>query len=120
MPKTETMWYVNPLAGVDANDDIGKVLQSPAKKVLTKSEKSRRLSQWFVSNQKTEAWDEKQLNRLHIEIFLLLVIVYVCHVVASPYLQFINDQTAIIIIKILESLCVIVAIVCFIKMCYVN
>lgn len=110
--------YVNPLADVDANDATGTVKKTT--KILTESNNNTTLSRWFVSNQKTEEWDKKKLNQLHIAIVLLLVIIYVCHVVASPFLQFIRDETAIIIIKILESLCLIVAIVCFTKMCYVN
>ena len=110
--------YVNPLADVDANDATGTVEKTT--KILTESNKNTTLSRWFVSNQKTEEWDKKKLNQLHIAIVLLLVIIYVCHVVASPFLQFIRDETAIIIIKILESLCLIVAMVCFTKMCYVN
>ncbi len=110
--------YVNPLADADANDATGTVEKTA--KILTESNKNTRLSRWFVSNQKTEEWDKKKLNQLHIAIVLLLVIIYVCHVVASPFLQFIRDEIAIIIIKILESLCLIVAMVCFTKMCYVN
>ena len=77
------MSYVNPLADVDANDGTGKVEKTA--NILTESNKNKRLSRWFVSNQKTEEWDEKQLNQLHIAIVLLLVIIYVCHVVASPF-----------------------------------
>ena len=82
-------------------------------KRLTK--KKRSLSRWFVSNQKTEEWDEKKLNQLHIVIILLLVLMYICHVISSPFIKFINNQTAIIIINLLESFCLIVAIVCLIK-----
>ena len=80
--------YVNPLADVDANDATGTV-KKPTK-ILTESNKNTTLSRWFVSNQKTEEWDKKKLNQLHIAIVLLLVIIYVCHVVASPFLQFIR------------------------------
>ena len=68
-------------------------------KRLTK--KKRSLSRWFVSNQKTEEWDEKKLNQLHIVIILLLVFMYICHVISSPFIKFINNQTAIIIINLL-------------------
>ena len=62
----------------------------------------------------------KKLNQLHIVIILLLVLMYICHVISSPFIKFINNQTAIIIINSFESFCLIVAIVCLIKMCYVN
>ena len=85
--------YVNPLADVDTNDATGTVKKT--NKILTESNNNTTLSRWFVSNQKTEEWDKKNLNQLHIAIVLLLVIIYVCHVVASPFLQFIRDEIAI-------------------------
>ncbi len=106
----DVMWVENPM---DTNDNTKK-----KQKRLTTKERS--LSRWFVSNQKTEEWDEKKLNQLHIVIILLLVLMYICHVISSPFIKFINNQTAIIIINLLESFCLIVAIVCLIKMCYVN
>ena len=114
------MSHANVLAAVDANGDKGKVLKRPVKKILMGSNENETISRWFVSNQKTSEWGEKQLNQLHIAILLLLVIIYVCHVVASPFLQFIHDQTVIIVIKIIEILCLIVAIACLVKACYVN
>ena len=114
------MSYANALAGVDANGDKGKVLKGPAEKILIESNENTTLSRWFVSNQKTSEWGEKRLNQLHIAILLLLVIIYVCHVVASPFLQLIHNQTVIIIMNILQSLCLIFAIACLIKMFCVN
>ena len=87
----DVMWVENPM---DTNDNMKK--------------KQRSLSRWFVSNQKTEEWDEKKLNQLHIVIILLLVSMYICHVISSPFIKFINNQTAIIIINLLESFCLIV------------
>mgnify|MGYP001192187475 FL=1 len=45
----DVMWVENPM---DTNDNMKK-----KQKRLTTKERS--LSRWFVSNQKTEEWDEK-------------------------------------------------------------
>jgi hypothetical protein len=103
------MWFENPL---DTNDNNNKKQKRPTKRA--------RLSRWFVSNQKTEEWDGKKLNQLHIAIVLLLFFMYICHIIASPFIKFINDQTVIIIINILETVCLIVAIVLWIQIYRVN
>ena len=101
-PKTE--WTTNPLAKPSKRPSIA----------------SRRLSTWFVNNQKSEAWDQKALNTLHIQIVVLLVLVYACHVIGSPFIRFVEDHTALTIIYALETLLLVVSILCFFKMCYVN
>ena len=73
------------------NDDKQEDHNEEAIKI-TFDNKSRRLSRWFVSNQKTDEWDEKKFNQLHITIVLLLFFMYICHVIASPFIKFINDQ----------------------------
>ena len=79
------------------------------------------LVKWFVStNQKSEAWDQKALNTLHIQIVVLLVLVYACHVIGSPFIRFVEDHTALTIIYVLETLLLVVSILCFVKMCFVN
>jgi hypothetical protein len=82
--------------------------------------KKRRLSRWFVSNQKTVYWDRARLNHLHITIIFLLLIIYILHVVGSPFLKIINDDTAIVIIRIVQTICLLASIACLIKMCCVN
>jgi hypothetical protein len=83
-------------------------------------DRKRRLSRWFVSNQKREDWDEKQLNSLHIAIVFLLFIMHTCHVVASPFLKFIQDDTAIVVLRIIEIISLLIAIVFFVKMIHAN
>ena len=79
-----------------------------------------RLSRWFVNNQKSEAWDKKALNSLHIQIVVLLAIVYACHVIGSPYIRFVQDHTALTVIYVLETLLLVISILRFVKMCLVN
>ena len=55
---------------------------------------------WFVSHQKLEKWNENELNKLQFAILLSLTVMYICHIVTSPFIKFIEDQTAIIIIKV--------------------
>ena len=45
----DVMWVENPM---DTNDNMKKKQQDS---------RGRSLSRWFVSNQKTEEWDEKKL-----------------------------------------------------------
>ena len=82
--------------------------------------RKRRLSMWFVNNQKSEAWDKKAMNTLHILIVVLLVLVYACHVIGSPFIRFVDDHTALTVIYILETLFLVISILCFVKMCFVN
>ena len=103
----KTVWNTNPL--VKSN-----------KTSLTRTASNRRLSKWFVNNQKSEAWDQKALNTLHIQIVVLLVLVYVCHVIGSPFIRFVQDQTILTIIYVLETIILVVSILCFVKMCFVN
>ena len=46
---------------------------------------------------------KKALNTLHIQIVVLLVLVYVCHVIGSPFIRFVEDQTTLTIIYVLET-----------------
>ena len=62
-----------------------------AKSSKRSSTTSRRLSTWFMGDQKSEAWDKKALNTLHIQIVVLLVLVYACHLIRSPFIRFIKD-----------------------------
>ena len=49
---------------------------------------------WFVSHQKLEKWNENKLNKLQFAILLSLMVIYICHIVTSPFIKFIEDQTA--------------------------
>ena len=60
------------------------------------------------------------MNTLHIQIVVLLVLVYACHVIGSPYIRFVEDHNALTIIYILETIILVVSILCFVKMCFVN
>ena len=62
----------------------------------------------------------KKVEPLHIQIVVLLVLVYACHVIGSPFIRFIQDHTALTIIYALETLLLVVSILCFVKMCFVN
>ena len=69
-------------------------LSKPSKRSSIASKSIRR---WFVNNQKTEAWDQKALNTLHIQIVVLLVLVYACHLIRSPFIRFIKDLAYLVI-----------------------
>ena len=105
----KTGWNTNPL-----------VKSNKSKRPSTTTASNRRLSKWFVNNQKSEAWDQKALNTLHIQILVLLVRVYGCHVIGSPYIRFVEDHNALTIIYILETSILVISILCFVKMCFVN
>ena len=105
----KTGWNTNPLAK-----------SKKSKMLFTRTASSRRLSKWFVNNQKSEAWDKKALNALHLGIIFLLFVVYTCHVIGSPFIRFVEDQTTLTIIYVLESFALVVSILCFVKMCFVN
>ena len=101
MPDNEpnTVWTINPLV-------------KPSKRSSAASQQIR-LSKWFVNNQKSEAWDQRELNTLHIRIVVLLVVVYACHVIGSPFILFVEDHTALTIIYVLETFLLIVSILFF-------
>ena len=105
----KTVWTTNPLVNPNKN-----------KRSLTRSASGRRLSRWFVNNQKSEAWDHKALNALHLRMIILLLVVYTCHVIGSPFIRFVEHQTTLTIIYVLESFALVVTILCFVKMCFVN
>ena len=46
--------------------------------------------------------------------------VYSCHVIGSPFIRFVEDQTALIIIYAVETFALIASILCFVKMCFVD
>ena len=95
-----------------------KISAMSSKRSSTASRK--RLSKWFVNNQKSEAWDQKALNTLHVGMVVLLVVVYACHIIGSPFIRFVQDQNALTIIYLLESFLLVASILCFVKMCFVN
>ena len=78
------------------------------------------LANWFVSFQKTDSWDPNKLNRLHVAILTTLVTIYVCHVISSPYIRFIQDNDVIIAIRVIQSLCLVGGVAGMVKMFLVN
>ena len=86
----------------------------------TTIDKNRRLSQWFVNNQKEDGWDEETLNTLHTETIVLLFVAYICHVASSPYIELLNSTTIITTLSVIQVVCLILGIACFVKACYVN
>ena len=86
----------------------------------TTNSKKRRLSQWFVNNQKVDGWDEETLNTLHTETLVLLFVAYICHIVSSPYIELLRSTTIVTILSVIKVICLILGIVCFVKACYVN
>ena len=91
-----------------------------ANPLFKRNSSRRRLSKWFVTNQKNTGWDKGKLNLLHIGIILLMTLVYTCHVVGSPFLRFVQHENTLISIYVLETVFLIFCIICFVKMCYVN
>ena len=79
-----------------------------------------RLSRWFVNHQKVDGWDEEKLNKLHTETIVLLFVAYICHIVSSPYIELLRSTTIVTILSVIEVICLILGIVCFVKACYVN
>ena len=79
-----------------------------------------RLSKWFVRHQKSDGWNYKAINALHVGIIGLLAVAYICHIISGPLFQsFINKQETTVI-RVIEALFLSLAFVCFLKMCYVN
>ena len=88
--------------------------------IETTTVKIRRLSRWFVNNQKVDGWDEETLNTLHTGTIVLLFVAYVCHIVSSPYIELIHSTTIITTLSVIQVVCLILGIACFVKACYVN
>jgi len=80
----------------------------------------RRLSRWFVSNQKASNWNEKRLNKFHVTIVSLLFLSYFCHILSSPLLKIVQADTLITILIIVEILCLFASVVCWGIICYNN
>ena len=78
------------------------------------------LANWFVSFQKTDSWDAKKLNRLHVALLAILVTIYVCHVISSPYIRFIQDDDTIVTIRVIQALCLVGGVAGMVKMFLVN
>jgi len=118
--ETDIKLFENVIANDNTNDNSQK-LSATLKSTTDTKRQATRLSRWFVSNQKTDTWDEKRLNTLHRFIITLLVIMYVCHILASPFTKIIdNTTTTIVIINVVEVLCLIVGISSLVKMFFVN
>ena len=99
----KTAWTANPL--IAPKDTI---------------DNSTQLARWFVRHQKSEAYNEKTLNALHVRIVALLLVAYACHVVGSPFICFVEDRIALIVIYVLETLCTLICALYFMKICRAN
>ena len=99
-------------AGGGQNFAMATVFDSISKPVIVSeptAPKHRKSSiyLWFVSFQKTDCWDAKKLNRLHVAILAILVTIYVCHIISSPYIRFIQDDDTIVTIRVIQALCLV-------------
>ena len=101
-------------------DKKPNILSTPNPVHEVNNNKVQRLSRWFVSHQKQEGWDEKKLNILHMCIATFLVVAYVCHVIGSPYIRFVEDPSFLVIISIIECIFLVAGVFSFLKMCLVN
>ena len=115
---TRTAGDAEDFAMTTAFDSISKpvIISEPKPRKRKRSS----LYQWFVSFQKTDSWDPNKLNRLHVAILTTLVTIYVCHVISSPYIRFIQDNDVIIAIRVIQSLCLVGGVVGMVKMFLVN
>ena len=59
-----------------------------------KQSASWRLSRLFVSHQKKEYWTRQKLKTLQITIVTLILLAYVCHIVASPLIKISTNEVA--------------------------
>ena len=78
----DIIWTKNKLDEIEKNN---------SKKKQKRLSERARLSRWFVSNQKTAEWDKNDLNQLHVRIVILLIFMYICHIIASPFIKFIDN-----------------------------
>ena len=115
LTKQDIKWFENPLPKDDTNNNNNEQGVKQKRPTMAK-----RLSQWFVSNQKTDTWDEQRLNKLHGFIISLLIIMYICHIIASPFTKLIENNNTIVIINIVEVICLIIGISSLVKMFFVN
>jgi hypothetical protein len=107
--------YTNPLAVIKGED-----VEDLNNDSRVNSSQSKRLSRWFVNNQKRKEWNKERLNKLHISIVSLFVIIYFCHIIGSPFIKLITNETISMVISSIELVLLIIASVLFVKMCYVN
>ena len=64
----------------------------------------------------TYKWNDDQLNKLHVVIVLLCFIMYFGHIINSPFIKFIDNEVIILFIKVTQTICLIISILCFVKM----
>ena len=102
------------------NEPQAVLVTNPLTKSKDTTSTDRRVSRWFVTHQKSEAYNEETLNTLHVRIVALLVVAYACHIVGSPFIRFVEDPTTLTVINALEILCMVVGVFCFVKICRVN
>ena len=84
-----------------------------------KQRASRRLSRWFVSHQKKEYWTRQKLKTLQITIVTLILLAYVCHIVASPLIKISTNEVAGYVYAI-ESVLLVLGVASFSLMLWAN
>ena len=84
-----------------------------------KQSASRRLSRWFVSHQKKEYWTRQKLKTLQITIVTLILLAYVCHIVASPLIKISTNEVAGYVYAI-ESVLLVLGVASFSLMLWAN
>ena len=74
----------------------------------------------FATAQKHEDWDKKSLKKLQVSMLLSTIFVYICHIVSSPFLRFVENQNVLLAINTFELVLLLISITCFVKMHLVN
>ena len=67
-------------------------------------------------NKETHKWDDDQIDKLHAVIVLLCFITYFGHIISNPFIKFIDNEVIILFIKVTQTICLILSILCFVKM----
>ena len=77
------------------------------------------VSQKFTNYLKTEGWSKQRLHKLHVVILVLTFFMYVCHIISVPPFQVLGNEM-IIIFKVVQLFLLVIGVVCWLTMCYVN
>ena len=125
LPSPSPAGLLSPTIKSTNNDDgVTNIIKGTKKKKRKKRRKRRRngesIINWFTTNQKTDYWNEENLNKLHLFIIILLIMMYTCHIIANPFYKFITDQILITSLNVIEIICLLLGIISYVKMCYVN
>ena len=66
-------------------------------------------------NKETHKWDDDQIDKLHAVIVLLCFITYFGHIISNPFIKFIDNEVIIYVIKVIQTICLIISILSFVK-----